>query len=128
MITRVAIGIIGGARAGRDASRETPVVSWTVPRTPRLEFAIVTLIAFAGFGHLWNGRAATFSVWSTLSEEGEMLAWVDTVLRGGALWRDTFCLYGPLSVWSVAALFSVFHPSLGLWRLWIFARNPPPLV
>jgi len=129
--TSVAIWIIWTLRAGRDASRETTTtttVSLTVPRAKVFEIAIVTLIAFALFGHFWNGRAATVSAWSTLSEEGEMLAWVDTVLRGGALWRDTFCLYGPLSVWSVAALFSVFHPSLGLWRLWIFALNPPAII
>jgi hypothetical protein len=128
IITSVAIWIIWAAYAGRNPSHETPSVSCSVPRGTWLELAIVTLIAFGVFGHFWNGRAATVSAWSTLSEEGEMLAWVDTVLRGGALWRDTFCLYGPLSVWSVAALFSVVHPSLGLWRVWIFALNPPALV
>lgn len=115
-------------RAVRNTPNETAPITWTIPRAGAVEVLIVTVIAFAGFGHFWNGRAATFSAWSTMSEEGEMLAWVDTVLRGGALWRDTFCLYGPLSVWSVAALFSLFHPSLGLWRLWIFALNSPALI
>ena len=128
IVTSVAIWIIWAARAGRTDSQETTAVSSTVPRATSLEFAIVVLIFFAAFGHFWNGRAATFSAWSALSEEGEMLAWVDTVLRGGALSRDTFCLYGPLSAWSVAMLFSVFHPSLGLWRFWIFALNPPALI
>jgi hypothetical protein len=126
--TSLAIWISWAQRASRIQSKETTPVPWTVPRTTPLEFFIVAVIAFAAFGHFWNGRAATFSAWSTLSEEGEMLAWVDTVLRGGALWRDTFCLYGPISVWSVAALFSLFHPSLGLWRFWIFALNPPALI
>ena len=128
IITSVAIWIIWALRASRNAAQQPMPVSWTMPRTRGREVLIVTLIAFAFFGHFWNGRAATFSAWSTLSEEGEMLAWVDTVFRGGALFRDTFCLYGPLSVWSVAALFSFFHPSLGLWRLWIFALNPPALI
>ena len=86
------------------------------------------MIAFALFARIWNGRAATVSLWSALSEEGEMLAWVDTVLRGGALSRDTFCLYGPLSVWLVAVLFSLFHASIGLWRCWIFALNAVSIV
>ena len=126
--TSVAIWIIWAIRSSKGAAQQPRPVSWTIPRTTGREVLIVTLIAFALFGHFWNGRAATFSAWSTLSEEGEMLAWVDTVLRGGALFRDIFCLYGPLSVWSVAALFSFFHPSLGLWRLWIFALNPLALI
>lgn len=128
LITSMAIWIIWANRAGGNAAQQPMPVSWTLPRATAREILIVTLIAFALFGHFWNGRAATFSAWSTLSEEGEMLAWVDTVFRGGALFRDTFCLYGPLSVWSVAALFSFVHPSLGLWRLWIFALNPPALI
>jgi hypothetical protein len=127
--TSVAIWVTWAARAGRSAAAsEATSASWTIPRATSLELAIVGLIAFAAFGHFWNGRAATVSAWATLSEEGEMLAWVDTVLRGGALSRDIFCLYGPLSTWSVAALFSLFQPSLGLWRYWIFALNPPALI
>ena len=52
-----------------------------------------------------------------------MLAWVDTVLRGGALSLDIFCLYGPLSIWPVAVLFRSFGPSIALWRGWIFAAG-----
>src|SRR5260370_17163467 len=57
-----------------------------------------------------------------------MLAWVDSCLGGRALFRDAFCIYGPFSVWAVAALFWLFKPSLGLWRHWIFALNAPALI
>jgi hypothetical protein len=127
LTTSIAIWIVWAVHAGRSgpsvalsARKKSPVTL--------IEFLIVVLVAFSVFGRFWNGRAATFSAWSALVEEGEMLAWIDTVLRGGVLSRDTFCLYGPLSMWPVAILFSLFQPSLGLWRTWIFALNPPALI
>jgi hypothetical protein len=57
-----------------------------------------------------------------------MMAWVNTLLHGGALSRDVFCLYGPLSVYPVAALFKLFGPSLWVSRIWIFALNLPALL
>src|SRR5438270_857603 len=83
-------------RTGAELERPRPFIT---PRGTWREFAIVAVIAFALFARFWNGRAATFSSWSVLDEEGEMLAWIDIVLRGGALSRDVFCLYGPLSTW-----------------------------
>lgn len=122
------IWIAWAMRAGRSDFPAPAPARWRTPRTSWIEFAIVTLVAFGLFARFWNGRAATYSSWCVLVEEGEMLAWIDTVLRGGVLSRDVFCLYGPLSMWPVAALFSIFGPSLGLWRLWIFALNAPALI
>ena len=128
LATSLFIWIIWGMRAGR-ADRALPeVIPWSTPRASAIEVAVVTLLVFMLFGRFWNGHAATFSAFTTLVEEGEMLAWVDSVLRGRALFRDAFCLYGPLSVWAVAALFWLFKPSLGLWRHWIFALNVPALI
>lgn len=124
----VVIWIIWSIYAGRRGDPAAPPLPWITPRTKILELTIIALLAFGLFARFWNGKAATFSSWSVLSEEGEMLAWVDAVLRGRALSRDVFCLYGPLSVWLVAALFTIFHPSLGLWRTWIFALNAPALI
>lgn len=128
LLTSVAIWTAWAIRAGPKAVPSSPVETPSHQRLQPLELAIAALIAFGVFARIWNGRAATLSAWSALSEEGEMLAWVNTVLRGKALARDTFCLYGPLSVWAVAALFHLFHPSIGLWRCWIFGLNAPALL
>src|ERR1700687_2112724 len=104
----ISIWTVWAVQAGRNSAAPPPASAIGETRVSLLEIAIATVIAFALFARFWNIHAATFSAWSALSEEGEMLAWVDTVLRGGALSRDTFCLYGPLSVWLVAALFSLF--------------------
>jgi hypothetical protein len=128
LTTSLAIWMTWALRAGRNGAPAAAPIPWKTPRATWLELAVATLIAFGLFARFWNGHAATFSSWSVLGEEGEMLAWVDTILRGGALSRDVFCLYGPLSTWLVAALFSLFEPSLGLWRHWIFALNAPALL
>ena len=127
VLTSVAIWTAWAMRGSRNDASSLPVETLS-PRIQPLEIAIAAVTAFGLFARIWNGRGATFSAWSALSEEGEMLAWVNTVLRGGALSRDTFCLYGPLSVWAVAALFLLFQPSIGLWRCWIFALNAPALL
>lgn len=127
LICSVAIWTFWAVRVRGDAS-PVPLSIVDAPRMTTVELALAALIAFGSFGRIWNGRAATATAWSALSEEGEMLAWVNTVLRGGALSRDTFCLYGPLSVWLVAVLFCVFRPSLGLWRQWIFGLNAVALL
>ena len=119
VICSLAIWMLWAIRAGANRTAISPSITNSV-RITLVEFGLAAFVAFGLFGRIWNGRAATVSAWSALSEEGEMLAWVDTVLRGGALSRDTFCLYGPLSVWAVAVLFWLCHPSLGLWRHWIF--------
>ncbi len=128
VLVGVSIWTVWALRAGRNCTAALPASATGAMRMTWIEFAIATVMAFALFARIWNGRAATFSAWSALSEEGEMLAWVDTVLRGGALSRDTFCLYGPLSVWLVAALFALFQPSIGLWRCWIFGLNALALI
>jgi len=127
VICSVAIWTLWAMRAGANRTAVSPSIT-NLPRITLVELVLAAFVAFGLFGRIWNGRAATVSAWSALSEEGEMLAWVDTVLRGGALSRDTFCLYGPLSVWAVAALFCLCRPSLGLWRLWIFGLNAAALI
>ena len=127
VICSLAIWMLWAIRAGANRTAISPSITNSV-RITLVEFVLAAFVAFGLFGRIWNGRAATVSAWSALSEEGEMLAWVDTVLRGGALSRDTFCLYGPLSVWAVAVLFWLCHPSLGLWRHWIFGLNAAALL
>lgn len=114
------------------AGRREPASAAPIPSPPRrvgaLELVVVALALAAPFARPWTARAAWISPWVVLSEEGQVLAWVDTVLRGGALSRDVFCTYAPLSLWPVALLFAAFDPSLGLWRSWVFALNAPALL
>ena len=93
-----------------------------------VEAALVLMLLVALFARIGTARTSFANPWVVLSEEGEMLAWVDTVLRGGMLSRDVFCLYGPFSIWPVALLSEAFGPSLALWRTWIFALAPPALL
>jgi hypothetical protein len=97
------------------------------PRGHWLEWVLVSLVIAAGFFKPNMARNG-FDPWAFLAEEGEITAWVDTLLRGGVLSRDVFCLYGPLSVYPVAAFFKLFGPSLWIWRVWIFALNVPALL
>jgi hypothetical protein len=109
------------ATGGRREVEPVPLASRA--RVSALELLLVAAFLGLVFAHAWNARAAWVGTWVTLAEEGEALAWIDTVLRGGALSRDVFCLYGPLSTWAPALVFRLFGPSLGLWRSWIFALN-----
>ncbi|PYK30213.1 MAG: hypothetical protein DME57_07615, partial [Verrucomicrobia bacterium] len=129
LLISISIWVAWAIRAGKNCPpQSSSTIAPTSPRVNLIEVVIVLVVAFGFFARIWNARAATLTAWSALSEEGEMLAWVDTVLRGGALSRDTFCLYGPLSVWLVAGLLHFFGTSLALWRYWIFALNAPALL
>ena len=114
------------------AGRREPASAVPIPSLPRrvgaLELAVVALALAVPFARLWTARAAWISPWVVLTEEGQVLAWVDTVLRGGALSRDVFCTNAPLSLWPVVLLFAAFGPSLGLWRSWVLALNAPALL
>ncbi|HVP14134.1 MAG TPA: hypothetical protein VMS88_01245, partial [Terriglobales bacterium] len=96
------------------------------PRWHWLEWAGIPLLLFVCFVRFDMARNG-FAPWAILGEEGEMMAWVNTVLRGGVLSRDVYCLYGPLSIYPVALLFKLFHPSIWIWRVWIYSLNVPAL-
>ena len=126
----------GAPRRGRGVSAPGPSMVRAVaapadeqpaPRWHWLEWVLIPLLIVLGFFKLDMARNG-FSAWASLAEEGEMMAWVDTLLRGGVLSRDVYCLYGPLSTYPVAFLFKLFGPSLLVWRMWIFALNLPALL
>jgi hypothetical protein len=115
-------------RAGRGVGAPLSTSFPTAKRVTALELALVSLVFVAGFARFASAPGASIGTWVVLAEEGEMLAWVDTVLRGGVLSRDVFCLYGPLSIWPVALLFRALGPSLVIWRRWIFTVSAASLV
>ena len=95
-------------------------------RWPELLAASTLLTAL--FLKFDQARHAFVNPWVLLSEEGEMMAWVDTILRGQVLYKDAFSLYGPLTQYPVALLFKIFGPSLYVWRIWLFSLNVAALV
>ncbi len=50
--------------------------------------------------------------WVFLGEEGENLAWAQSVFAGDVYGRDFFCLYGPLMVYPLAGVLSLFGKSV----------------
>jgi hypothetical protein len=93
-----------------------------------LEYFVVALILFVGFMR-FDAALNGFKVpWAIFAEEGEMMAWLDAMLRGRVLCRDIFCLYGPFSAYPVAMLFRLLGPSLHIWRLWFYALNVVSLI
>jgi hypothetical protein len=68
------------------------------------------------------------SSWHFFAEEGKILAWVDTVLRGGVLYRDVYCLYGPLAKLPVLLAFKWLGPSVLVLRLWTSILNVFSLI
>jgi hypothetical protein len=128
----VGLGVALAVSLGIWAAWARPRPPWAAPAPrPRLgatELLAVTALFALLFARPWAARAVWVNPWMSLAEEGEALAWIDTVLRGGVLSRDTFCLYGPLSTWSAALLFRAAGPSLGLWQAWIFALDAAALV
>jgi hypothetical protein len=72
-----------------------------------------------------NGWDAPYTFYA---EEGQAIAWADTVNRGGILSRDTYCLYGPLATLPVAVAFDWLGPSVRLWRICLYLLDIPALV
>ncbi len=53
----------------------------------------------------WNPLVGA---WVFLGEEGENLAWAQSILSGGVYGRDFVCLYGPLMVYPLAGFLALF--------------------
>ena len=61
--------------------------------------------------------------WPFIGEEGEILAWVQSILNGGIYGKDFFCLYGPLMLYPLALLMKVFGPSVSIARFYTFSLD-----
>jgi len=61
--------------------------------------------------------------WVTLGEEGEVLAWVQSILSGGAYGKDFFCLYGPMLIYPLVWLMKLLGTSIVIERLYTFLLN-----
>jgi hypothetical protein len=81
-------------------------------RSWKVCFAVIgcaTLLASYHAGMIrapgWNPFVGA---WVFLGEEGENLAWAQSILAGDVYGRDFFCLYGPLMVYPLAGVLALF--------------------
>ncbi|HWR59123.1 MAG TPA: hypothetical protein VN328_09570, partial [Thermodesulfovibrionales bacterium] len=50
--------------------------------------------------------------WMLLGEDGENLAWVQSILSGGVYGKDFFCLYGPMLIYPLAWVMKLFGETI----------------
>ncbi len=60
------------------------------------------------------------SEWYLFGEQGENVSWAKAILSGKVLYRDTFCLYGPLMQYGLAFFMDIFGVNLWSARLYAF--------
>lgn len=64
-----------------------------------------------------------FGAWPLLGEEGEFLAWADTILRGGDQGKDFFCLYGPMLIYPLAWFMDLFGATIVVERVFKYVLD-----
>ena len=99
----------GGAR--RVAWLALVIAGLAVLRVPRLLQALSVLASDIA------DAALVRNDWVFQSEDGQHLAWADSLLNGGFHGKDFFCLYGPLYDWSVVWVWKLVGRSLAGWHL-----------
>ncbi len=61
--------------------------------------------------------------WTFLSEEGFILASVDSLLRGKILYQDDFAIYAPLMIYPLKWLMQFFRPSVMVLRVYFLVLD-----
>lgn len=61
--------------------------------------------------------------WVFLGEEGENLAWAQSLLGGGVYGRDIHCLYGPMLIYPLVWLMKLVGATVATLRLYTFLLN-----
>jgi hypothetical protein len=78
---------------------------------------VVLFYAYASFNinqfyvPAWNRNVGA---WLLLGEDGENLAWVQSIFSGGVYGKDFFCLYGPMLIYPLAAFLKIFGASVAV--------------
>ena len=80
---------------------------------------LILIITFRAH-HLWGNW---FNPWAFYGEEGEHLGWIQGILNGQVLYRDTFCLYGPLMEYPLALLQLIFGPHVIVQRAYAYGLD-----
>lgn len=63
----------------------------------------------------WNPDVGA---WIFLGEDGENLAWVQSIFSGGVYGKDFFCLYGPMFIYPLAAIMKIFGATVAVERFY----------
>ncbi|GAB4336308.1 MAG: hypothetical protein Kow0099_09230 [Candidatus Abyssubacteria bacterium] len=108
---------------GREIPAETAACHETapLPRMGPVRWAIFILIALLVTCHnefIYHNWV--WGPWGFFFEEGMYLGWVNELLHGKALYRDTYFYSGPLMVWPQYLLMRLFGPSIVLDRVYIY--------
>ena len=84
-------------------------------------FSVVIFYLFASFninGFYKPGWNPYVRAWVFLGEDGENLAWVQSILSGGVYGKDFYCLYGPMLIYPLAWVMKLFGPSVQIERFY----------
>ena len=64
-----------------------------------------------------------FNHYTFFSEEGQHLSYVNDILHGKRLYKDTFAIYGPLMEYPLALLMKIFTPSILISRIYTYSLD-----
>ena len=87
----------------------------TLPTSVFILIAVVSAYLYYSKGYLtsdWIGP------WYLFSEQGENISWASAILSGKVLYKDTFCLYGPLMEYPLAFIMERFGETVYNARLY----------
>jgi hypothetical protein len=65
----------------------------------------------------WNKYVGS---WILFGEEGENLAWIQSLLSGEVYGKDFFCLYGPMLIYPLFWVMKLFGPSILVARFYVY--------
>ena len=83
--------------------------------------AVVIFCFFVSFninGFYLPGWNRYVGAWVLLGEDGENLAWVQSIFSGGVYGKDFYCLYGPMLIYPLAWIMKLFGPSVQVERFY----------
>ncbi len=61
--------------------------------------------------------------WYFLGEEGQNLAWAQSIMAGGVYGRDSHCLYGPMLIYPLVGFMKLVGTTVSALRSYTFALN-----
>jgi hypothetical protein len=93
----------------------------------KMLFALVAMfylvISYACYRSPIYGKLASMLPWLFMGEEGQYLAWVQSILNGGIYGRDFHCLYGPMLIYPLVWFMKVIGTTAATFRLYCFFHN-----
>lgn len=96
-------------------------ISWMTGLVAALALAV--LFSFNINLFYMPGYNNAVGAWPLLGEEGECLAWADSILRGGNQGKDFFCLYGPMLIYPLAWFMKLFGDTVIVERIYKYVLD-----